>query len=216
MLHFFSGTDRDTARGAMNAEIERTAKKLQAEVLRVSDANTLEDLHAALQGPGMFGVARILVLEGVCANEEMLPIMLETLPRLSKSGESVFLYEEKPNADLRRKIEKYSETRVRHDAPGKAKDNTVFALAGALAKGDRKTLWVGYQRALARDERVEAIHGILFWGAKKMLLSARKNSVEYHRGSELVAGLAELPHEARRRGFELEYALERFILSQSS
>src|SRR3989344_3315071 len=216
MLHFFSGTDRDTARGAMNAEIERTAKKLQAEVLRVSDANTLEDLHAALQGPGMFGVARILVLEGVCANEEMLPTMLETLPRLSRSNEPLFLYEEKPNADLRRKIEKYSETRVRHDAPGKAKDNTVFALAGALAKGDRKTLWVGYQRALARGERVEAIHGILFLGAKKMLLSARKNSVEYHRSSELVAGLAELPHEARCRGFELEYALERFILSQSS
>ena len=29
----------------------------------------------------------------------------------------------------------------------------------------------------------------------------------------LVAELAELPHEARRRGFDLEYALERFILT---
>ena len=216
MLHFFSGTDREKTRGAMNAEIESAAKTLQAEVLRITDANSPEDLRAALQGPGMFGVSRVLVLEGVFTNEEMSPLVLETLPRLSKSEDTVFLYEEKPNAELRRKIEKYAETRVRYDAPGKAKDNTVFALAGALARGDRKALWVGYQRALARGERAEAIHGILFWGAKKMLLSARKNSVEYHRGSELVAALAELPHEARRRGFELEYALERFILSQSS
>src|SRR3989344_635309 len=167
MLHFFSGTDRDTARGAMNAEIERAAKESKTEVLRISDANTQEDLRAALQGPGMFGATRILVLEGVCANEEMLPTMLETLPRLSRSGESVFLYEEKPNADLRRKIENYSETRVRHDAPGKGKDNTIFTLAGALAKGDRKTLWVGYQRALARGGRGEGILGGLFFWAHK-------------------------------------------------
>jgi len=197
----------------MNTEIERTVKKARYEIARITDANSIEDLRAALQGPGMFGGKRILVLEGVLANEEMLPLVLETLPRLAESAEVVFVYEEKPNADLRRKLEKYAETRVRHDALGKAKDNTVFALAGALARGDRKALWVGYQRALARGERAEAIHGILFWGAKRVLLAARKGSTEYQRGAALVAELAELPHKARRSGFELEYALERFMLA---
>ena len=32
------------------------------------------------------------------------------------------------------------------------------------------------------------------------------------RGGKLVAELAALPHEARRKGFALEYALERYIL----
>ena len=181
----------------MNAEIESAVKKLQAEVLRITDANSAEDLRTALQGPGMFGSSRVLVLEGVLTNEEMFPLLMENLPHLSKSEDVVFLYEEKPNADLRRKLEKYAETRVRHDAPGKAKNNTVFALAGALARG----------------ERAEAIHGILFWGAKRVLLAARKGSTEYQRGAALVAELAELPHKARRRGFELEYALERFMLA---
>ena len=32
------------------------------------------------------------------------------------------------------------------------------------------------------------------------------------RAGKLIAELAELPHEARRNGFEMEYALEHYIL----
>jgi hypothetical protein len=224
MLYFFTGTDRDKARGAMNADVERAANlpapsgarqagKTHAEVLRITDANQADDLRAALSGPGMFGGARVLVLEGVLANEEMYPIFIEALPTLSDSEDAVFLYEEKLLADVRRKVEKYAERTVKHDLPGKGRDNSIFALASALARGDRKALWVGYQRSLARGERPEAIHGVLFWGAKKTLLSARSGSSEYRRGATLVSELAELPHKARRQGFELEYALEHYLLS---
>ena len=217
MLYLYTGTDRDRARGAMNTDIERAAKEDRAGVLRITDANTLEDLRAALSGPGMFtsqaGGTRVLILEGVLTNDEMYPMLIEALPVLSKSDDLVFVYEEKPKADVRRKIEKYAGRTVRHDAPGKGRDNTIFALATALSRGDRKSLWVGYQRALARGERPEAIHGVLFWGAKKTLLSARKGSADYTRGASLVTDLAELPHKARRQGFELEYALEHYVLS---
>jgi hypothetical protein len=70
---------------------------------------------------------------------------------------------------------------------------------------------VGYQRALLRDEAPEAIHGVLFWGAKQALLAAR-GAKDMERPKRLVAELAELPHEARRKGFGLEYTLERYIL----
>ena len=213
MLKFFTGTDREKARNAMNAEVERVAKKVRGGVLRITDAHSVEDLQAALQGPGMFSTARVLVLEGVLANEGMYPILMEVLPTLSKSEEPIFLYEEKPLADVRRKIEKYAEESTRFDAPAKGKDNSIFDLATMLTRGDRKGLWMSYQRALARGERPEAIHGILFWGAKKTLLSARKDSSEYRKGAKLVAELAELPHKARRQSFELEYALEHYILS---
>jgi hypothetical protein len=69
-----------------------------------------------------------------------------------------------------------------------------------------------------RDEAPEAIHGVLFWGAKDMFLKSlpagrQDASAEHERAGTLVAELSELPHEARRRGFDLEYALERYILS---
>ena len=212
MLYFYTGTDRGKARSEMNAEVERAAKKVEGEVLRITDAHTLEDLRAGFAGPGMFGTARILVLEGILANEEMHALFMAMVQGLSKSKEVVFLYEEKPAADVRRRIEKYAENSLRHDLPGKGKDNSIFALASALTRGDRKALWVGYQAALAKGDAPEAIHGILFWGVKKTVLSARKDSPEYRKSAKLVAELAELPHKARRKSFELEYALEHFVL----
>ena len=79
--------------------------------------------------------------------------------------------------------------------------------------GDKKKLWVGYQQELSLGNATEAIHGTLFWGVKQALLNAR-DAQNVQRSKRLLAELAELPHESRRHGEELEYALERFILSE--
>ena len=211
MLYFFSGTDRNRARAVMNAEIERLAKG--GTVVRITDAHTADDLRAALQGPGMFWEKQALVFEEVLANEDMRALALDAIPYMATLKEAVFWFEEKPDADARRRIGKYAKKAVRFDAPKKEKDSSVFSLAAALQRGDKKALWVDYQSALAKESAPEAIHGILFWGSKKIVLNARKDSVEWKRGTTLLAELAELPHEARRHSFELEYALERYILN---
>ena len=214
MLYFYSGTDRRKARGAMNAEIERVAKKAGSEVLRITDTNAPDDLRTALGGPGIFGTMHVLVLEDVLANEEMRAEVLEAIPYMESSHEAVFWYEEKPDAAARRKIEKHAGKSLRYDMQKKEQDNSVFALTAALRRADKKALWVGYQRALLLSERAEAIHGVLFWGAKDMFLKSH-SSADRSRAATLVADLAELPHAARRRGVELEYALERYILDVS-
>ena len=127
-----------------------------------------------------------------------------------------FIFETSPDADTRRTIEKYSATKNRFDAPKKEKDNSVFALANALRRADKKALWVGYQRELAKGGAPEAILGVLFWAAKDMFIKSKEGTRESNRAKKLVAELAELPHEARRNGFDLEYALERFVLSAIS
>ncbi len=213
MLYLYTGTDREKARAAMDASVKKVSKK-DSRVVRITDANALADLRVALQGAGMFGESRVVVLDNVFANEETAALVEQSLPSMKESSEHFFILEEKPLADVRKKIEKYAETSERLDAPGKGKDNRIFELADALKRGDKKVLWVGYQRALLRDEAPEAIHGVLFLGAKQMLLAARAGSPERIRGSKLVAELAELPHSARRKGCELEYALEQFVLSR--
>ena len=92
----------------------------------------------------------------------------------------------------------------------------MFALANALRRADKKALWVGYQRELAKGGAPEAILGVLFWAAKDMFIKSKEGTRESNRAKKLVAELAELPHEARRNGFDLEYALERFVLSAIS
>ncbi len=211
MLYFFSGTDREKARAEMNKELSRVAKK-EATIIRVSDANTPADLTSSLQGGGMFAQDRVVVLEGVLVNEDMRTIVLDALSVMKESKEKFFMFEEKPDAATRKQIEKYAEESKRFDAAKKAeRGNTIFALANALKRGDKKALWISYQRELA-GSAPEAVHGVLFWGAKQMFLTSYSEKEKEH-AKKLVAELAELPHRARRRGEELEYALERFVLT---
>lgn len=208
MLYLYLGTDRERARGEMQADIKEVSKN--ADVIRITDAHTIDDLRSALRGGGMFGGKQVLVFEGVCANPELCEVFLESLERLSKLDEGVFVFEEKPLADIRRQLEKHAEKVEKFDAPKKERDGSIFAIANALRRRDKKVLWVSYMREIAKGQAPEAIHGVLFWGAKDAFL--KSNGKDEH-AQRLIVELAELPHEARRRGEELEYALERFVLS---
>lgn len=204
-VHLYTGTDREKVRAALRKAIDSRP------VVRISDASSVADVQEALRGPGMFGEKRVVVLDGVFGNEEMRPVVLDALSAISESNENFFVVEGKPDAATRKMLERHAEKVERFDLAKERDDRGgIFALAYALRRGDKKALWVAYQRALARREAPEAIHGVLFWGAKEIFMKSR--GVEHERAKKLIAELAELPHEARRKGFELEYALERYIL----
>lgn len=213
MLTLFFGTDRDAARTALDVAL----KKTKGEVLRITDGHSVEDLRAALQGPGMFAseVPRILIFDGVLAgsNADAVDMIRGALPRLASSPETVYVLEGALDAATRKVVEKHATHVEQFDAPKKQEEKTIFVLANALQRGDKKALWVGLMREYAKGSAPEAVLGLLFWGAKQMVLKSREGSAEYERGSRLVATLAELPHRARRRGEDLSYALERFALT---
>ena len=208
MLFVFTGTDREKARAVLEKRMHKEAK--DARVVRITDAHTLEDLSVALQGGGMFSEKRVLVFEGVCENEEMEPIFRDALSRMAESDEKVFVYEMKPLADLKKQLQKHAESFETFDSPKQGRSNEIFALANALRARNKKQLWVGYMREVAKGAPPEATHGFLFWAAKDMYL---KSGGKDAHAAQFIAELAELPHRARRKGEELDYALERFVLS---
>lgn len=213
MFYLFFGTDRAKA----NAELNRALEKVSAgaDIVRITDAHTLADLQVVLQGPGMFAPRRTVVLDSLVGSgsEAMRETLVGALDSIKVSKEIFFILEGALDAATRKQIEKYAEKAEKFDAPKKEKDNSIFALANALQRGDKKALWVGLMAEFAKGSAPEAVHGLLFWGAKQMLL--KSSTREKSRAEALVASLAELPHEARRRGEDLEYALERFALSKS-
>ncbi|PIR84161.1 hypothetical protein COU18_00185 [Candidatus Kaiserbacteria bacterium CG10_big_fil_rev_8_21_14_0_10_51_14] len=221
MLYLFTGTDREKTRAALNAAVQKMSSAQggpasggkNAQALRISDASTLADMETSLRGGGMFGESRVIVLDGVLVNEEMRTLVISSLPMMKDSEETFFILEEKPDADTRKRIEKYAEKSERYDGATKKRDSSIFDLANALARRDKKALWVTLQRELSKGAAPEALHGVLFWGAKDLLLRSKADSPEHRRGITLITELVALPHEARRRGEELEYALERFVLS---
>ncbi len=213
MLFFYFGTDRNKARDALDIVL---AKNSDPEVLRVTDAHTVADVQMVLQGPGMFASKRTVVFDSILGgnNEEMRQKLLDALKGLKGADELFYILEGALDAATRKQVEKFAESSEKFDAPKKEKDDSIFALANALQKGDRKALWVGLMREFSKGVAPEAVHGLLFWGAKQMLLRSHGSS-EVGRAQRLVAGLAELPHEARRRGEDLEYSLERFALTKT-
>lgn len=210
MLFLYTGTDRKKTYAAMDAAIKKLSKK-DSRTVRITDAHAPADLVAAFGGGGMFQESRVVVLNGVLANEEMRTVLLDSLEYMRDSEEVFFLLEEKPDAATRKQVEKYAQRSERYDKPAEKKGGDIFAIANALRRADKKALWVHYQRQLADNTAPEAIHGVLFWAAKDMFLKAHTDS-ERERARHLLEELAELPHESRRRGLELEYALEMFVL----
>ncbi|HEY4514049.1 MAG TPA: hypothetical protein VJH69_01860 [Candidatus Paceibacterota bacterium] len=213
MLFLYTGTDREKARGKMTADAKKIAGKKKAHIIRITDANTLDDFLAVLRGAGMFGEKRIILLEGILLNDEIRDAALSSLADMHSSSEDFFMFEERPLADIRRLLEKHADSSLRFEAARKKEATSIFTIANSLRRGDKKALWVNFQREITSGSAAEAIHGVLFWAAKDIFLKSRDGSKEKQRASTLVANLAELPHEARRDNFNLEYALERFILS---
>jgi len=210
MLYLYLGTDRKKARDAMNTAIKKMGKR---ERVHITDAHTFGDLDAALSGGGMFGGPRAVVLDGIFTNEELRGHLIERLASMKESVDAFFVFEEKLDAATKRGVLKHAEQTETFDAPKGERDNAIYSLRYALEKGDKKALWVGLMREIAKGNAPEATHGFLFWSAKQIALNARSAS-GIARGRTLIARLAELPHESRRKGMELEYALERFALSE--
>ncbi len=208
MLFLYSGTDTERARTRLNIVIDDVPK--ETEVFRITDAHSAADLEAALMGGGMFGGTRVVVLDSTLTHEGMREVVIARLPALKASGDTFYIYEGALDAPTRKQIEKYAEKSEKFDSPKSAAKETIFNLVRPLQDGKKKDLWVAYQRELQAGKAPEAIHGILFYAAKDALLRKPADA----RAKQLVARLAELPHEARRSGFELEYALEHFVLSR--
>src|SRR3989344_6532972 len=90
MLYLFTGTDTEKVRAAMGVLIGKVAKG--KDVIRISDAHTLHDVESALQGAGMFGQQRVVVLDNVLFNDEMRALVLGKLETMENSDESITIY----------------------------------------------------------------------------------------------------------------------------
>ncbi len=207
MLYLYSGSDTERARTRLNIVIDDAQG--HADVFRITDAHSIDDLEAALRGGGMFGGPRVVVLDGTLTHEHMREIIIARLPQLKSSSDTFYIYEGVLDAPTRKQVEKYAEKSEKFDAAKSTARETIFNLLRPLQEGKKKDLWVAYQKELTAGKAPEAIHGILFYAAKDALLRKPADA----RAQKLVARLAELPHESRREGYELEYALEHFVLS---
>lgn len=144
--------------------------------------------------------------------EEVRDALLEMAPGLAASAHTFIFEEEKLTAKLSERLKKAG-ARVEELAPREKKEApfNVFALGDALAKRDRKALWLLLTKALRQGLAPENIAGVLAWKARTMLASAR-DAREREQLVRVSRELVLMYHDSHRGAGELGLLLERFAL----
>ncbi len=215
MLYVFYGTDEDRARTKLRATLSALHKKApDAHVLRVSDEDVGGvNMEALLSAQGLFYAKRIVVFDKALAQKNARAHVVVRLKDMAASEHIFLVLEGVADSELEKQFKKHAtKCELCGDVKKEKKeDKANWDITNAFVRKDMRGMWIALQRSLARGTTPEQIHGQLFWKAKQLILNVNNEvSRTYLKG--VVGELAELPHEARRRGVELEYALERFAL----
>lgn len=178
-------------------------------------------------------VPEVTLLDTPSERAEALEQVLALAPELAESSNIFVLLEGKLLAPFAKTLKQYATTYEEVATASVAEKFNVFALADALARRDKKSLWVLFLRAQNAGLKPEEIIGTLFWQIKSMRLAVRtKNADEAglksfvytkaRRGAEkfkpgeldnLSRSLVCLYHDAHLGKLDIDLALERWVLS---
>jgi len=228
MLFFLYGDNKDRARAKAHELMDTLAKKRpEAELFKLEVDNfSSAQIEELVGGQGLFSNKYIVFLDGLFENVEIKEQVLKFYKEIG-SSENVFIWlESKVDKPTLIKIEKVAKKVQKFESKGETerkfstdagqflsiKDFNIFDLANALARKDKKGLWILYREAIERNYPPEEINGILFWKVKDLLVKQSR----YFKTSELkdlARKFVETYHNAHRGKHDFEIALERLILS---
>lgn len=217
MLIVYTGANRVHAKEALLARAEKEAHTRNATIQRIEEGpHAIGFIQHACDGSTLFGDRFVYSIDSVCIDSAAQSALIAMLPALARSENTFFLFEEKPDAELKKHLKKHAGEFESFDIE-KARDvGSAFAVANAFGRRDKKSAWISYMRAIAVGAAPEALHGMLFWKVKQSLLSKQRGAFSERELCDMAGELSALPHEARRQGVELEYALELFMLDAVS
>lgn len=216
MLYFIHGTDIDKARAKANDLVASLQKKKPDASFFKIDAENFDvaRLQEYTSSQGLFENKYIVLLDRLTADKNIKEDFIEKIKEISDSENIFIILEGKLDKATLSKIEKKSEKTQEFILAEKAAKEpyNAFALAEALGKRDKKNLWILYRKAIDKGDAAEALHGMLFWKVKSMIL----NSIFGEYSKEELYGLLEklvtVYHDSRRGKHELETGLERLLL----
>lgn len=231
MLRVFFGNDTIKVREEAFAELD--SFRSEGGTVTVIEANNYEPgMVAELVGSqSLFGGRQVYLFDTPSQEEKFYEEVIANLSAMAEQ-ESIFLVVEAVLlAAEKRRFEKYAEWLKEYKAGAKERFNS-FSLADALARKDRKALWLLFHEAVLAGIAVEELVGILWWQLKTLRLAAITKNAEqaglkdfpYQKAKrslskfgegeleKLSASLLTLLHDSRLGFYDTDQALERWIL----
>jgi len=225
MLEVFYGSDTGRVRAAALA-----AARTRAPELITPEEYQPGQLADAISRASLFGEARVIVID--TPTDALATELANHLPDLAQSSDRFIVIEGTLLAPAKKRYQKHTSDLTEYTAPKAAPFNT-FRLAEALARKDKKALWLDYQAARQAGVPVESIIGILWWQLKTLRLAALTQSAAeaglkdfpYRKAKEALRAippteatrlsreLLTIYHQGHAGQVDLPIALERWLLT---
>lgn len=232
MLEVYFGNDIDTVRSKAFSAVDKKKSSGMALVTLAPEEFTPGQLTEASKGTSLFGERSVYVVDTPSANAEMYEEVVTTLTDLAESEHAFVVIEGTLLAPEKKKFVKHAHTLEEYKTAAPKRFNT-FALADALCKRDKRTLWLLLSEAYREGVAPEEIVGTLWWQLKTLRLAANtgsaaeagmkdwpynkaKQSLRSFKEGEVEAlseSLLALHRDARVGETELGLGLERWVLS---
>ncbi len=196
MLYVFVGNDVVGVRNRVHAFFESKGVA-PSEVERVACESYQVGMFSSLvEDQSLFGDTSPVLLDFLFEDEE-IAVEVEKFLEAFASSERIFvLMDQKPLVAREKLFKAHAKEYSAIQAKAKEAHFNTFALADALLKRDKKSLWVLLARAKQAGVEGEAIIGILFWQLKMLRLAeSTKNAEE--------AGVKEFPYTKAKGALRL-------------
>ena len=204
MLKVFYGTDRTAVRDAAQKEYETVGITPTV----IEDTTYVTGAVASAVGAAsLFGGTECFVLDTPSGDDDFESEVVQNLKELAESQNIFIVLEGALLADAKKKYGKYATT-VEEFTATKTERFNSFAIAEALAKKDKKNMWVLLNQAQAAGLRNEEIIGMLWWQLKALRLAKLTRTPE-------EAGMKDYPYKKAKQSLGLFKAGEIEQLSRS-
>lgn len=228
----FSGTDTIEVRSKAHEYLEHVSPNGIYEHIDAG-ACTKERLRDLAGGASLFGGTEVVLIDAPSEDTLAFDAVIASAPVLSESSNVFVLIEGKLKAADSKVFKKYASEYNELKNEKKETVFNIFSLTDALARRDKKALWVLLRRAQLSGLTSEEIIGTLFWQIKTMRLAARAASAteaglkpfvyskaksalsKYKEGEvdELSRRLVCVYHDGHLGKTDINRALERFVLT---
>ena len=234
MLKVFYGSDVIGVREAASLYVSGLREKDSSLEVERLEAENYEpgQLASFSEAVSLFGGSRVYLIDTPSGEVNFLAEVMAELETLVSSTHTFLWLEGSILAPERKKITKYTDNMIENKAEAKTKVD-AFQLADALARKDKKLLWILLQEAVRVGMSAEEIVGILWWQLKTLRLAgltksaseagvkdfpynkAKKALVNFKTGEVETFSLALLQvyHDGHAGKRDIDLALEEWVLS---
>lgn len=191
MIKLFYGTDTVAVREAALAAVSTLRGADTAVTVMAAESYEAGQLASAAESMSLFGQPQAYIVDSPFLNPDFKAELLAILNSLAKSPHIFIIIEGTLLAEAKRKFVAVADS-VEEFQAVKTEDFNTFALADALAKRDRRTLWLLILAARRAGVTDEGMIGIMWWQLKTLQLAAKTKTAE-------EAGLKDFPYQKAQR-----------------